>query len=755
MTALAVDYGTSNTVAMLAWPDGRIRPLLFDGSPLLPSGVCLEHDGHLLAGRAAQRAGRVSPQSYEPNPKRRIDDVELLLGDRDVPVVTAIAATLDRVWQEVRRTLPAPPEQIVVTCPVAWGPARRAVLQDAAGRAGLPDVHLLAEPVAAATYYATEFDGRLPADGCLVVYDLGAGTFDVTVVRPTSEPLAYRGLDTFGSLDLDALVVSIASDVIGAAFAPLRAPRTLAEQRAFRALWSDASEAKEALSSRSSATLVVPIVDRDVVISREQFEELARPRLADTIDVTLQCVREARVPREQVSGLFLVGGGSRTPLIGTLLHRATGVAPTVLDQPELVVAEGALRWVLRRPEPRPLPVAPPPLDFGPAPEPIRYPAEPGPAPAPPPAPSVPSDPGGPVPASGPAGDPGPRIPSAGPAGGAGPSVPPADSVSGPHVRIPSSRPVGEPGAPTPVPGDPGAPTPVPGEVGDPGAPMPVPGEVGDPGAGMPSGPGAPGAVGVPYPEGPGSGHAGPFLPSALPPEIFGAGAAGLVIPALILAPLGFVLFVVSVPVILQTLSYGARYTPLTWLALLAGSVPSLLLITAAAYRLGRLRRAARLRVDDLGITVLAGNVGAERRLRGLGWIVPSPLLLLAALVFRYAWPGRADSVSALATALGVLGLVTGAIIGARSILPPGHQEVLAWRGIRTATLTRRGPLRRRTLTVLPTGPVTLPAPADRPGPAVPPARPRHLDARGLPAKRLAAALERHGGHRRSEPATTA
>lgn len=222
----------------------------------------------------------------------------------------------------------------------------------------------------------------------------------------------------------------------------------------------------------------------------------------------------------------------------------------------------------------------------------------------------------------------------------------------------------------------------------------------------------------------------------MPPETFGAGAAGLVLPALISAPVGFVLFVISVPVILQTLSYGDQYTPLTWLALAGGSVPSLLLITWAAYRLARLRRGAGLRVDDLGLTVLTGNPGAERRLRGLGWIVPSPLLLLAALIFQYSWPQRADSVSGLAVLLAVLGLIVGAIISARSILPAGREEVLSWRGIGTVTLTRRGPLRRRTLTVVPANPANPANPA-----------PRYLDARGLPARRLAAALARHSGGR--------
>src|SRR5690348_10136276 len=100
---LAVDYGTSTTVAFLRWPDGRVRPLLFDDSPLLPSAVYLEPDGRLLTGRDAVRSARFDPSRYEANPKRRISDREVLLGDRALPIEDLIAATLVRVWEEATR----------------------------------------------------------------------------------------------------------------------------------------------------------------------------------------------------------------------------------------------------------------------------------------------------------------------------------------------------------------------------------------------------------------------------------------------------------------------------------------------------------------------------------------------------------------------------------------------------------------------------------------------------------------------------
>src|SRR3954462_13072276 len=97
---LGVDLGTSHTVAMLRWPDGRTRPLLFDGQPLLPSAVYLDGDGNLHVGRDAQRLGYADPARIEPNPKRHVDAETVLLGGSDVPVAALFAALLGAVARE-------------------------------------------------------------------------------------------------------------------------------------------------------------------------------------------------------------------------------------------------------------------------------------------------------------------------------------------------------------------------------------------------------------------------------------------------------------------------------------------------------------------------------------------------------------------------------------------------------------------------------------------------------------------------------
>ncbi|MEV0609849.1 hypothetical protein AB0I61_26115 [Polymorphospora rubra] len=104
-----MDFGTSSTVAMLAAPDGRARPLLFDASPLLPSGVFADRAaGLLLTGADAERAAAAHPAGFEANPKRRIDDGTIWLAEREIIVTDAIAEVLTRVSDEARRVARRP-----------------------------------------------------------------------------------------------------------------------------------------------------------------------------------------------------------------------------------------------------------------------------------------------------------------------------------------------------------------------------------------------------------------------------------------------------------------------------------------------------------------------------------------------------------------------------------------------------------------------------------------------------------------------
>jgi ABC-type branched-subunit amino acid transport system substrate-binding protein len=396
---LGIDFGTSSTVAVLTQADGRLAPVLFGETPVLPSAVCADAGGRLLAGRDALYLGRSRPEHLEPNPKRRIDEGAVLLGEREVPVAEVVAAVLRRVGEEAARVAGGPlaapgpaglgAAEAVLTCPAGWGPRRRAVLREAAELAGLGAVTLIAEPVAAASYFVHVLGNDIPAGHCLLVYDFGAGTFDASVVRRTGDGftvLAEEGLTDAGGLDIDAAIVSYLGAVYAAqapaAWARLTQPAGPAELRANRQLWQDVRDAKEMLSRTATTSIHLPLLEADAPLGREQFEHLARPVLDRTVAATRTALRVSGVGPGELAGVFLVGGSSRIPLAATLLHRALGIAPTAIEQPELVVAGGSLY------APQDAALAadpPPPPPPAPAPAPAGFPTPPPAAPTPPPA----------------------------------------------------------------------------------------------------------------------------------------------------------------------------------------------------------------------------------------------------------------------------------------------------------------------------------------------------------------------------------
>jgi len=349
MRVLAIDFGTSNTVGMIRTADGRMRPLLFDGSPLLPSAVYLNTDGRTLVGRDAERHARLDPSRFEPNPKRRIDDGQIFLGDRELPVPQVFSQVLAQVGGEARRQLGGPPQEVRLTHPARWGERRRSLLVEAARLAGLGNPRLIAEPVGAASYFTAVHGAQIPVGRSLAIYDLGGGTFDATVVRRTRtgfEVLAEEGLADVGGLDFDHAIVEHLGKTYQAShpqlWAQLANPTDAGDRRHRRLLYEDVRGAKEMLSRTSSADIHLPALEVDAHLTRDELEALVRPYLERTVECLRRTVDNARLAPSDLVGIFLVGGSSRIPLAAHLLHSELGVAPTTLEQPETVVVEGAL-----------------------------------------------------------------------------------------------------------------------------------------------------------------------------------------------------------------------------------------------------------------------------------------------------------------------------------------------------------------------------------------------------------------------------
>ncbi|MEU7923998.1 Hsp70 family protein [Micromonospora sp. NPDC049107] len=365
--ALGVDLGTSNTVAVLRWPDGRTRPVLMDGQPVSPSAVYADPDGTLHVGWDARRLAQADPARFEANPKRRVDEPTVLLGDRSYPPAELLAAVLAAVARAAVGAVGFLPPA-VLTCPAAWDESRRQVLADALLRAGWPQAaehtlagptppgtRLLREPVAAARYYTQVLHRPVPVGGAIAVFDFGGGTLDVAVLRNEgADPwgdsgflvVADGGLPDLGGLDLDAALVQRVGELLGERharrWARLVRPSDPAQRRDQVRLWDEVRGAKETLSRSAVAPVAVPGVAEAVRLTRDDVERVAAPLLRRAVERAREVIAAAGLRPDQLAGLFLVGGSSRIPLVARMLHAELGVAPTVLDQPELPVAEGAL-----------------------------------------------------------------------------------------------------------------------------------------------------------------------------------------------------------------------------------------------------------------------------------------------------------------------------------------------------------------------------------------------------------------------------
>ncbi|MFD8496825.1 Hsp70 family protein [Amycolatopsis sp. NPDC059657] len=350
MRILSVDLGTSNTVAVLSAHGRPPRVVEVDGSANMPSAVFATEDGTLMIGRDAERRARLDPTRFEPNPKRRIDEQTLLLGTDIVPVNEALAAILRRVLDETRRQLGGEsPDEVRLTHPAQWGPVRRNVLLSAARLAGMGNnITLVPEPVAAAAHFAS-FPGKALAPGqALAVYDLGAGTFDVAVVGATQNGftvLAEDGLPDLGGLDVDqALMVHVGREVSHKdpqRWQHLLRPESTQDRRTRRALQEDVKAAKEALSRHPQTEVPMPEPFSDVLVTRAELEALVRPSMLRSVELLSRTVRSAGLSPDRLAGIYLVGGSSRLPLVGSLIAEKLGVVPGSLDQPETAVALGA------------------------------------------------------------------------------------------------------------------------------------------------------------------------------------------------------------------------------------------------------------------------------------------------------------------------------------------------------------------------------------------------------------------------------
>lgn len=343
---LGIDVGTSRSAGAMG--NGSVTPLEVDGSRWIPSLVLLDQQGHLVVGAAAEHQAGLDPDRVERTPKRYLGgSAPLLLGGEPVDVEHAIGQIIDAFAREGRRRHDGKdPDLTVLTHPVRWGEHRREALRESARRIGLTDVVLVEEPVAAAVHYVGE---RVPVGARLGVYDLGGGTFDTAILQRTEEGFESIGEpggdEDIGGEHLDHMVYDFLGDHLAEEDADLWEEVQFGEERkwtrAAAELLTQARRGKEAVSTWPSTTAILPLVDRDVVFTRDQLEEMIRPLIEQTIHEMDRIISAAGLTADDLEAIYLVGGSSRIPLVGRLMIERFGDRIATRDEPKSVVSLGA------------------------------------------------------------------------------------------------------------------------------------------------------------------------------------------------------------------------------------------------------------------------------------------------------------------------------------------------------------------------------------------------------------------------------
>ena len=372
-SVLAIDFGTTYTTAALAFR-GQVRLLELDDGPRTPSAVFRPPDGRLMAGVQALNMAPMDPSAFERTPKRVLGFGTVLLGTAAVPDTEIVAAMLEPVAAEARRLLDDQwPDVVCLTHPAAWAAARQQLLVDAARLVGLATPVLLSEPVAAAFYYAGHGAG-VPDGAALAVYDLGGGTFDAAIVRRQGEQFETvgqpGGIDPLGGIDFDYRLLSHLGESLSREHGQAWAELTMSQERQWvrhrLRLLDDLRRAKESLSQRASQPVFVEGLNIDVTLTQEDLLRLIRPDLERTVDKLAETLTGAGLTPAQLSGVYLVGGSSRIPLVHSIVWHRLGIRPTTMENPKSVVAVGAAeaqhavtRAAPHPPHPDPTPPYPP------------------------------------------------------------------------------------------------------------------------------------------------------------------------------------------------------------------------------------------------------------------------------------------------------------------------------------------------------------------------------------------------------------
>ncbi len=342
---IGIDLGTTNScVAVMENGEAVVIPNP-EGNRTTPSVVALTKNGERLVGQVAKRQAITNPDDTIISIKRDMGtDRKVSLGGKNYTPTEVSAMILQKLKADAERYLGETVSQAVITVPAYFSDAQRQATKDAGKIAGLEVLRIINEPTAAALAYGMGSD----IDQKIMVYDLGGGTFDVSILEigdGTFEVLATSGNNRLGGDDFDERIMNY----LVSEFKKENGIDLSIDKMAMQRLKEAAEKAKIELSGVMSSNINLPFITADatgpkhldVTLTRAKFDELTADLVEKSMEPTRQAMSDAGLSAADIHKVLMVGGSSRIPAVQEAVKRITGKEPDNGINPDECVAIGA------------------------------------------------------------------------------------------------------------------------------------------------------------------------------------------------------------------------------------------------------------------------------------------------------------------------------------------------------------------------------------------------------------------------------
>ena len=342
---IGIDLGTTNSCVAVIEGGEPVVIANAEGARTTPSVVAFSKDGERMVGQVAKRQAITNPERTVSSIKRHMgSDYKVTIGDKTYTPQEISAMILQKLKSDAESYLGGKVTEAVITVPAYFTDAQRQATKDAGRIAGLDVKRIINEPTAAALAYGIDKED----DQKVMVYDLGGGTFDVSIIEMgdgVQEVLATAGNNRLGGDDFDQRIIEWLADE----FKKEQGIDLRNDRMAMQRLKEAAEKAKIELSGVTTSTISLPFITADATgpkhlettLTRAKFNEMTADLVEATMGPVRQALQDSGLKTSEINKVLMVGGSSRIPAVQEAIKNFTGLEPFKGINPDECVAVGA------------------------------------------------------------------------------------------------------------------------------------------------------------------------------------------------------------------------------------------------------------------------------------------------------------------------------------------------------------------------------------------------------------------------------